>query len=255
MGLVQPSVGGEAQTGGSLHLIHRRNGKVVLPEPRDWPAVAPDKGLGRFRRTFQLLRSVAREGMPQPGDSPKVVEWKVRNQRNLWRAARKVAVGMFFRVPTYYGVLHIRHISGETGEVTDYGLASCALVTDTGVAYIVDAWQNSVELENMKYHGVGTGTTAEAASQTALVTESTTALNPDSTRATGSLTEGATANIFRSVGTVTFDASAAITEHGVLSQAAAGGGVMFDRSLFSAINVVSGDSIQFTYDATFTSGG
>jgi hypothetical protein len=137
----------------------------------------------------------------------------------------------------------------------DLGEVSHHVVTDTGVGFIVDAWQNILELETMKFHGVGIGTTAEAASQTALVTESTTALNPDSTRATGSLTEGGTANIFRTVGTVTFDASAAITEHGLFSQAATGGGVMYDRSVFSAINVVSGDSIQFTYDATLTSGG
>ncbi|MGE3176768.1 MAG: hypothetical protein AB7O32_04825, partial [Vicinamibacterales bacterium] len=96
---------------------------------------------------------------------------------------------------------------------------------------------------------------AEAVGDTALVTESTTILNPDSTRATGTLAEGASANIFRSVGTVTFDGSGAITEHGLFSQAATGGGVLFDRSVFAAINVASGDSIQFTYDATLTAGG
>jgi hypothetical protein len=119
------------------------------------------------------------------------------------------------------------------------------------VGFLVDAWENLVEMEIMKFHGVGTGTTAEAAGNTALVTESTTALNPDSTRATGSLTEGA-ANVFITVGTLTFDASAATTEHGLFSQAATGGGVMWDRTMYSAstINVASGDSIQFTYGGT-----
>jgi hypothetical protein len=128
------------------------------------------------------------------------------------------------------------------------------VVTNNGVGYIVDAFQNLVELENMKYHGVGTGGTAEAAGDSALVTESTTALNPDSTRGTGTTTESAS-NAYQTVGTVTFDGSAAITEHGIFSQAATGGGVLLDRSLFSAINVVSGDSIQFTYTLTFTAGG
>lgn len=140
------------------------------------------------------------------------------------------------------------------GERVNYGLLSTRVVTTAGVWFLVDAWQNSVELEIMKYHGVGTGTNAEGAGDTALQTESTTALNPDSTRATGSLAEGATGNIFRSIGTVTFDASAAITEHGIFSQAATGGGTLWDRSVFSAINVVSGDSIQFTYDVTFSAG-
>lgn len=138
----------------------------------------------------------------------------------------------------------------------DYGVVGTKVITDAGVAYLVDAWENLVELETMKYHGVGTGTTAEAAGNTALVTESTTALNPDSTRATGSLTE-TSAPVFATVGTLTFDASAATTEHGLFSQAATGGGTMWDRTMYSAstINVASGDSIQFTYSMTASSGG
>lgn len=141
------------------------------------------------------------------------------------------------------------------GTVTDYGVVSRRVVTTAGVNFLVDAWQNLVELENLKYHGVGTGTTAEAAGDTALVTESTTILNPDSTRATGSLTEGASANIFRTVGTTTFDGSGAITEHGLFDQAATGGGTLWDRSVFSALNVIALDSIQWTYDMTASAGG
>ena len=158
-----------------------------------------------------------------------------------------------FGLLTGYATLSAK-VRRANGKWIDYGVLSYRVITDTGVGFIVDAWQNSVEMENMKYHGVGTGTTAEAANQTALITESTTALNPDSTRGTGTTTESA-ANAFQTVGTVTFDGSAAITEHGLFSQAATGGGVIFDRSLFSAINVASGDSIQFTYTCTFTSGG
>jgi len=143
---------------------------------------------------------------------------------------------------------------GLDGGWIDYGVVSTRVVTDAGVAFLVDAWQNSVELENMKYHGVGTGTAAEDAADTALQTESTTIINPNSTRATGSLTEGATPNVFRSVATVVFDGAGAITEHGLFSQAATGGGTLWDRSVFSPINVVSADGIQFTYDVTFTAG-
>jgi hypothetical protein len=56
----------------------------------------------------------------------------------------------------------------------DLGLISTRVVTDTGVSYLVDALQNLTEPENLKFHGFGIGTTAEAASQTALVTELTT---------------------------------------------------------------------------------
>lgn len=137
----------------------------------------------------------------------------------------------------------------------DYGVVSRKVITTAGVGFLVDAWQNSVELENMKYHGVGTDSTAEDAGDTALGAESTTALNPDSTRATGSTTEGASANIFRSVGTLTADNTIAAVEHGLFSQAATGGGTLWDRSVFSVVNLASGDSIQFTYDMTASSGG
>lgn len=143
-----------------------------------------------------------------------------------------------------------------TGEWVDYGVVSFRQVTDTGVQFIVDAFQNSVEPENMKYHGIGTGAGAEGAGNTALTTEITTAYNPDNTRPTGTTVEGASANIFRTVGTITPDAAVACTEHGIFSQAATGGGVMIDRHTFAVVNLNgSGDSLVATYELTFSSGG
>lgn len=141
------------------------------------------------------------------------------------------------------------------GAIEDMGEVSRKVVTDTGVGFIVDAFQNLVELEIMKYHGLGTGTTAEAVGNTALATELTTQYNPDNTRATGSTTE-TSANVYRTVGTNTVDASvAAVNEHGVFSANTAG--VLIDRSMFSGtpVGLASGDSLQSTYDLTFTSGG
>jgi hypothetical protein len=138
--------------------------------------------------------------------------------------------------------------------VEDYGVVSKKVVTDAGVAFIVDAFQNSTEIENLKYHGLGTGTTAEAAGQTALVTELTTEYTGN-VRATGTTTENA-ANIYETVATNTMDSGTpAVTEHGVFSASAAG--TMLDRSVFSAINLVgaNGDAIQSTYRFTLTSGG
>lgn len=141
------------------------------------------------------------------------------------------------------------------GRIEHLGLICTKVITDAGVAFLVDDWDNNAQdISTMNFHGCGTGTNAEAAADTALQTESTTALNPDSTRATGTRSQPA-ANQYRTVGTLTFDASAAVTEHGILSQAATGGGTLWDRSVFSAINVVSGDSIQFTYTCTVSSGG
>lgn len=141
------------------------------------------------------------------------------------------------------------------GEVVNYGLLSTRVVTTVGVNFLVDAFQNLVELENLKFHGYGTGGAAEAAANTALTTELTTQYATDNVRPTGTTTEGASANIYRTVATLSPDASVAITEHGIFDQAAVGGGVLWDRSLFSVINLVgSADSLQTTYDCTFPAG-
>lgn len=191
---------------------------------------------------------------PGPG-----LGWHVRNRTRpsyLYGWFFNLLARLFSRwtgIPTITGSLAIRVFKAD-GRVINYGTVSHRVVTTAGVGFLTDAWQNLVEMENMKYHGAGTGTTAEAAGDTALVTESTTALNPDSTRATGTQTEPA-ANQVLSTGTLTFDASAAITEHGLFSQAATGGGTLWDRSVFSAINVANGDRIQFEYTNTTNSGG
>ena len=186
------------------------------------------------------------------------LSWRIQNALRLgylrgWIAKHAVVpFAKAWGVATILGEIEIR-VRKASGEWINYGVVSYRVVTDVGVAFIVDAWDNTVELEIMNYHGCGTGGTAEAAGDTALVTESTTALNPNSTRATGTQSQPA-ANQYRSTGTLTFDASAAITEHGLFSVSSTGSGVLFDRSLFSAINVASGDSIQFQYTATLTSG-
>lgn len=207
----------------------------------------------RFAKPFGTLQAKVIRAQRAP------LAWRLSNYLR-WNFIRSwigihiaAPFARLFGIMTAYATLTAR-VKRVSGEWVDYGVLSYRVITDAGVGFIVDAFQNLTELENMKYHGVGTGGTAESAAQTALVTESTTALNPDSTRGTGTTTESA-ANAYQTVGTVTFDASAAITEHGLFSQAATGGGVMYDRSLFSAINVASGDSIQFTYTCTFTSGG
>jgi hypothetical protein len=127
----------------------------------------------------------------------------------------------------------------------DFGVICRRVVTTAGVNAIVDAFQGLFTLSDFKYHASGTGTNAEAVGDTALQTEV-------ETRATGTQTEGASANIYRSVGTVSFTASRAVTEHGLLS--ASSSGTLLDRSVFSAINVDNGDNIEFTYDLTLTAG-
>lgn len=224
-----------------LDIIKRSGAQIPAVEPKAWPARPA---------TFE---DVLRFGCPTRGEPFEVNAWRASNLRNLWRGWRRVLAARALGLTHAYGQLWLSVIRAD-GQVTGLGLASLRVVTTAGVNFIVDAFQNTTELENMKFHGIGTGNTAEAAADTALVTESTTALNPDSTRATGSTTEGASANIYRTVGTLTADASIAAVEHGIFSQAATGGGTLLDRSVFSTVNLASGDSLQATYDLTFTAG-
>lgn len=209
-------------------------------------------GLSSYPAKELSLSEIAHWGLPRRGLDDRVNTWRANNFRNLVRGARRALTARALNLSNFYGSLYLTHIKAD-GEVIEYGLASMRVVTTAGVNFIVDAFQNTQEVENFKFHGIGTGTTVEASGDTALVTELTTQYNPDNTRATGSLTEGASANIFRTVGTNTVDATVAITEHGIFTATSAG--TLLDRSVFSALNLVSADSIQSTYDLTFSAGG
>jgi hypothetical protein len=194
-----------------------------------------------------MLKSMAK---PEKGLADWINDWRSDNWRHnvSKRGLPEIKLAERFSIPTMYGGLWLAHNG------TPMGLASVRVVTNNGVGAIVDAFQNLVELELFKYHGIGTGTTAEAAADAALVTELTTAYNPDSTRATGTLTEAAS-NIFQTVATNNVDAAVAVTEHGIFTQAATGGGILLDRSVFAAVNLASGDGLQTDYRLTFTAGG
>lgn len=142
--------------------------------------------------------------------------------------------------------------------VEEYGIVSRRVVTDAFVAAVVDALDVGVgfTLSNFRYHGIGTGSTAEAASQTALITELTTEYTGN-VRATGTATQPS-ANIYTSTATNTLDSGTpALREHAVFTQAATGGGTMLDRSLYASITLdgTVGDGLQSAYSITFTSGG
>jgi hypothetical protein len=108
--------------------------------------------------------------------------------------------------------------------------------------------QASPRISSMNYHDSGTGTTAATSTDSGLQTQA-----GPTTRAAGTQSNPA-ANQYRSVGTISYTTSLAITEWGLFNQSAQGG-TMWDHRVFSAINVNSGDSIQFTYTLTINAGG
>lgn len=133
------------------------------------------------------------------------------------------------------------------GRIESFGVVSRRVVTNDGVAFIVDAFRNLVELEAMNAHGIGTGAVAEAATDAALGAEV-------ETRVTGTQSAPAS-NQYRSVGTITATAARAITEHGLFNSTTVAGSKLFDRSVFAVVNLANGDSLQATYTLTLTAGG
>jgi len=128
-------------------------------------------------------------------------------------------------------------LRGELGLITTAGMTYLAAELAGGTGYV----------NLFKYHDCGTGTTAAAIGDTALQTPAGTA------RVSGTGSTPGSTNVFQSVATISFTSSLAITEWGLFS--ASSSGTLLDHRVFSAINVNSGDSIQFTYQLTCTAGG
>lgn len=160
----------------------------------------------------------------------------------------RVVPKLFPGVVLLHGCVRGRIIK-RNGDTLDLGIIGRHLITTVGRNFVRDAFLNSTEAESMRFHGFGTGTTAAAIGDTTLQAELTTQYAIDNTRPTGSQAANGT-GVYRSIGQVTVDASAAITEWGLFTQAATGGGTLLDRQVFSAVNLSSGDSLEITYDLT-----
>lgn len=178
--------------------------------------------------------------------------WKVRNYLR-WQFIKAwlgvmvvVPIARLFGVMTAYGKLEATLIRGN-GERIRYGVLSYKLITTAFVDFITDQLQTETSVfGDFKYHDSGVGTTDPAIGDTAIET------TDGESRSTGTQTESAH-NVYVSVGTISYTTTKAITEHGLFNDASAG--TLMDRSEFAAVNVVNGDSIQFTYSLTLTAGG
>jgi hypothetical protein len=186
---------------------------------------------------------VARK-ITQPGPG---LAYRLRNLPNVWAGWWRYQVARALRVPTVYGELRARLLRAD-GSVVDYGMVCTRLVTTAFVNFVVDQLQTETSVfGDFKYHDSGVGTTDPDVGDTGIET------TDGESRATGSQEEGASANIYKSIGTIAYTTTKAITEHGLFNDATTG--TLMDRSEFAAINVVNGDSIQFTYQLTVSAGG
>jgi len=148
--------------------------------------------------------------------------------------------GSVINVTTKTVAKHIRN-----GEVIGEREVLNKKVTTAFVNFIVAQLQTETSaFGDFKYHDSGTGTNAENASDTALQTPCGEA------RTVGTQVEGAQTYEYKSIATHTYAGSFAITEHGLFN--AASGVTLMDRTVFSAINVVASDKIEFTFTIQFS---
>lgn len=118
------------------------------------------------------------------------------------------------------------------------------LVVSAGLAYIASRMKDATA-SVMSHMAVGTGTTAAAAGQTALVTESARVALTSTTIVTTNVTGDAVQYVATfSPGTAT----AAITEAAILNAASAG--TMLARVAFSVINKGALDTLTITWKVT-----
>lgn len=176
------------------------------------------------------------------------MRYHIRNTPAHVRGLPVVAMRAFSKitgVPTLASTLSIK-LNRADGTVLDLGIVSRRVVTTAGVNFLATCFINTAEPETFNYHASGTGVTAENITDTAMGTDSGVS------RVTGTQSNSSS-NVYQTVGTMAYVSTKAITEHGVFSASTAG--TLWDRSVFSAVNVISGDSITFTYQLTLTAGG
>jgi hypothetical protein len=181
------------------------------------------------------------------------LSWRIRNWARfefIWGFLGfyiAALVSKYFGAVTFRPRLKARLIKAD-GTVIDYGTIGIGrLVTTAFVNDMVDELiAETTAWGDYKFHDSGVGTTAAAIGDTDIET------TDGESRQAGTQVEAA-ANIYRSVGTIAYTTTKAITEHGLLNIVT--GGILMDRHVFSAINVDNGDSIQFTYELTCTAGG
>jgi hypothetical protein len=129
-------------------------------------------------------------------------------------------------------------------------MANGVCVTNAGVAILTNIQAGTAP----KNIGWGTGTTTPAVTDTALQTEAAPTTSGGRTVGTESrTTTTVTSDSYTVTGVVTAGSTLAITEYGQFDAVTAGN--MLIHAVFSAVNVVSGDSISFTSNLKIAASG
>src|SRR4051812_24283677 len=100
----------------------------------------------------------------QPAIRKAPLAWKLRNNLRWgfiggWLAVKVVVPlikALHLPLMMAYGELSIRVHNGKTGEWTDYGVVSRRVITDAGVTFLRDDWNNNAQdFTTFNFHGIG----------------------------------------------------------------------------------------------------
>jgi len=136
-----------------------------------------------------------------------------------------------FRIPYLFGAWSNQKVVANL--VTNAGKAACAGLLTGDVVNFFD------------YIAVGTGTTAAALTDTTLETETATSGLTRAASTNSRVTTDVTNDTAQFTKTFSVSGTVAVTESGVFD--ASSTGTLLARQTFSAINVVSGDSLTITW--------
>lgn len=154
----------------------------------------------------------------------------------LWSIFKKLT-GKDLKIPFLFGYWTTKPIAHN-------------LVPTRGKEKIVDLIGGS-DTTPVSAIAVGTGTTAAAAGDTALQTEITDSGLGRGAATVSNVTTTTTNDTVQFVKSFSVSGTKAVTEEGLLDNNTTGG-VLLARQVFSAINVVSGDTLQITHKVQAT---
>jgi hypothetical protein len=177
--------------------------------------------------------------------------WYVRNWTRWGAIKGLIAVKIIapfarkFGIATITGKLEAILIRAD-GSIVNYGVLGYRQVTTVFVNFVVDQLiAEDSEFGDFKFHDSGEGVTGEN------ITDNDIETTDGESRVAGTQVED-DADDYQSVGTITYSGSKTITEHGLFNLVTAG--ILMDRTVFGAIEVVNTDSIQFTYTINIPAG-
>ena len=156
---------------------------------------------------------------------------KIFKENSLWKFVKKL-FNVDFQIPLLFGSW-------------DYTKTLANLIPTAGKAGVASRINGDGSEAAFTYLAVGTGTTAADAANTTLEAEIVDSGLARASATASRVTTDVTNDTAQLVKSWSVSGTKAVTECGALN--AASTGTLLGRQVFSAINVVSGDTLQVTY--------